>query len=121
MPFGSPLCLSFEISPPNGFGVFLSMPAKFQRSTVCDRAVTVGASENHGIVGRDFVEIPTRRKHRRLPVSFDPSASGYPFAGLCLVDACFHLREKVFEAASCLRDSESSREGRRRKDVGANQ
>ena len=27
MPFGSPVCLSFEISPPNGFGVVLSTPA----------------------------------------------------------------------------------------------
>ena len=29
MPFGSPVCLSLETSPPKGFGVFLSTPAIF--------------------------------------------------------------------------------------------
>ena len=29
---------------------------------------------------------------------FDPSASRYPIAGLCLIDARFHFGEKIFEA-----------------------
>src|SRR5687768_18193401 len=30
IPFGSPLCLSFEISPPKGLGVLLSIPPRFK-------------------------------------------------------------------------------------------
>ena len=33
-------------------------------------------------------------------MSFDPSATGYPVAGLCLIDTDLHLGEKILEARS---------------------
>src|SRR5688572_15614192 len=68
-----------------------------QRSTVCDGAMTISASEDHRIVWCDFIEVPTCREHGRLPVCFDPSAASHPLAWLCLIYACFHLGEKVSE------------------------
>src|SRR5215213_5944243 len=60
--------------------------------------MTVGASENHRIVRRDFVEVPACGKRGGLPVRLDPSSSSYPLAGFCLIDAFFHFREEVREA-----------------------
>ncbi len=76
----------------------MSIARHLQCGTVCDGAMTIGTSQNHRIVRRNFVEIPSRRKHRRFPVGFDPSSAGYPFAGFCLIDSRLHLCEKVVEA-----------------------
>ena len=59
--------------------------------------MSVSASENHRIVWRDLVQIPARRKHRRLPVCFDPATAGDPLARFCLVHARLHFREQIFE------------------------
>ena len=97
IPFGSPVSLSFEISPPKGLAVFLSTSASFSAALLTTDAVSIARVEDHGIVRRNFVECPTSRKHRRLPESFDPAAARYPFARLRLIDARFDLREKIFE------------------------
>ncbi len=98
MPFGSPLCLSFEISPPKGLGVSFVDAGKFERGAVGDCAVAVGAIEKDWIVWRDLIEVPARRENWRRPESFNPTAAGDPFARLFLIDALFNFREKIFEA-----------------------
>ena len=57
----------------------------------------VSSPQKDRIVGRYFVQIPTGGKHWRLPESFNPSATGNPFAGLCLIDARFYFGQKVLE------------------------
>src|SRR5438067_1178157 len=59
--------------------------------------MSVRARQKHRIVWRDFVQVPTRRKHRRLPEGFDPAAACYPLSWLRFIDALFHLGEKSFE------------------------
>ena len=59
--------------------------------------MAVGASKKYRIIRRDFVEVPTRRKHRWLPERLDPAPAGDPFGRLCLVDARFHFGQKVFQ------------------------
>src|SRR5688500_17700460 len=71
---------------------------EIQGRSVRHRAVSIGASEYHWIVRSDFVEVPASGKYRRLPVRFDPAAAGHPFAGFCLADSGFELREQIFEA-----------------------
>src|SRR5207253_9199838 len=41
-----------------------------------------------------------RRKHRRRPERFNPTASGDPCAGLCLIDAGLYLREKLLKVGN---------------------
>ena len=74
------------------------MPASLERRAVCHCAMTVGAIEKDGIVWRNLVEVRARRKHRRLPESFDPTAAGDPLARLCLINSRLNFRQKIFEA-----------------------
>src|SRR6266496_6154617 len=69
----------------------------FERSGICNRGVTVSTRKINGIVRRNFVEISTCRKLRRLPESLNPPAAGDPFAALTLRDALLNFGEKIFE------------------------
>src|SRR6266496_2877532 len=59
--------------------------------------MSIRARQKHRIVRRDFVQVPARRKHRRLPKRFDPAAACYPLSGLRSFDPLFHLGEKSFK------------------------
>ena len=65
--------------------------------------MSVSSAEKYRIVWRDFVEVPTRRKHRRRPESFNPAAPGYPFARLFLIDALFNFGEKILKAGDAFK------------------
>ena len=96
IPFGSPLCLSFEISPPN-VGVFLSMPPRFKAAVFATEPCPSARPRITGLFGATLSR-SQRGKYRRFPMRFDPAAPGNPFAGFCLAHSRFQLREKVFEA-----------------------
>src|SRR5882757_7180908 len=68
-----------------------------QSRAVYDCAMPVSAHEYHRIVRCNFVEVPASRKHRRLPESFDPATSRYPFARLSLINARLNLCEEVLQ------------------------
>src|SRR5207253_6897011 len=67
------------------------------------------------IFRRDFVQVPTRREHRRLPKCFDPSAARDPLLWLRSIDALFHLGEKIFEVRDAfeIQRSEERRVGKK--------
>jgi hypothetical protein len=94
MPFGSPLCLSFETFAAERIGRVLVDARELQRRTVRDRAVSVCAPENHGLLGATLSRSQRVGNTRRLPVRFDPAASGHPFAGFRLVTRAFTFARK---------------------------
>src|SRR6266699_3371679 len=61
------------------------------------------------VTGRGWIEtfwqppvIPTRGEHRRLPESFNPSAAGNPFTGLCLINFSLYLCQKILKVRYAL-------------------
>ena len=62
--------------------------------------MTVSPIQEDGIIWRNFVEIPARRKHRWSPESFNPAASGNPFAGLFLHHTLFYFDQKVLKVVN---------------------
>ena len=71
--------------------------AGLQRQTVGHRAVPIGATQNHRIVRRDSVEVPTRRECLVLPERFDPAATRNPLTRFRLINTLLNFCEKVFE------------------------
>src|SRR5687767_5828597 len=63
-------------------------------------SVTVGARKYDRIIGGNLIELSARWKYRRLPESFDPAASGDPFAAACLVHPRFNSGQKFFQAVN---------------------
>src|SRR5438105_3139379 len=59
--------------------------------------MTVGASEEDGMLGRDFIEVTARGELWRFPESLDPAAAGDPFTGFGLCNALLHFSKKFFE------------------------
>src|SRR6266404_8828585 len=59
--------------------------------------MAIGAREINRVIRRDFVEILSARKLRRLPESFDPAAARDPFTAFGLYDALSHFGDKIFE------------------------
>ena len=64
--------------------------------------MTIGAREINWVVGRDLVELRSRRKLRRLPESLYPAPACDPFSALGLRGALFHFREKIFPRVRAL-------------------
>ena len=75
------------------------LPAAGQvnRRTVGHCPVAIGAGEPNRVVRRNPVQIVASRKNRRRPRSFNPSAAGDPLVWLRLIDARFHLRQKILQ------------------------
>src|SRR6185503_13294051 len=63
----------------------------------------VSTIQKDGVVWRDLVEVPTRRKNRWSPKGFNPPATSYPLARLFLIDALFHFCQKRFEAGDAFK------------------
>jgi hypothetical protein len=97
MPFGSPLCLSRMISPPNGFGVSFRNASEANRRAVRDCAVASPRASNKPDCSARLCPGPNASEQLRLPERFDPAAARDPFARLRLLDTRFTLRE-IFEA-----------------------
>src|SRR4030095_14237287 len=68
-----------------------------QSGAVNHGRMSVCTSQDHRSVRRNSVEILPGRKRRWLPVSFDPTTTGHPLPGLCLIHARLNLGEKILE------------------------
>src|SRR5262249_45007106 len=70
---------------------------ELKRGGIDDNRVSVSAPKNHGIVGRDVVEVAARGKCGRAPESFNPSAAADPFAWLGRSHALFHPVQQLLQ------------------------
>src|SRR5437588_2975404 len=59
--------------------------------------MTVGASEEDGMLGRDFIEVDASGELWRFPESLVPAAAGDPLTGFGLCNALLHFSKKFFE------------------------
>jgi len=75
---------------------------ELEGSGINDGPVTVSASQDHRIVGRDLVEIGAGRKDWGLPKRFDPASAHNPLAGFGGSDALLYLREQIVKALGSL-------------------